>query len=63
MKNRIARSTPPLFDDMKALTTYLCFNSGEHLLDFMLGLYTEKPNRSTSQTWNRIGFGHNENCW
>ena len=25
-----------LFDDMKALTTYLCFDSWEHLLDFML---------------------------
>lgn len=25
-----------LFDDMKALTTYFCFDSWEHLLDFML---------------------------
>jgi len=25
-----------LFDDMKALTTYLCSDSWEHLLDFML---------------------------
>jgi len=25
-----------LFDDMKALTTSLCFDSWEHLLDFML---------------------------
>ena len=25
-----------LFDDMKALTTYLCFDSWEHLLYFML---------------------------
>ena len=25
-----------MFDDMKALTTYLCFDSWEHLLDFML---------------------------
>jgi len=25
-----------LFDDMKALTTYLCFDSWEHLIDFMI---------------------------
>jgi hypothetical protein len=33
-----------LFEDMKALTTYLCFESWEHLLDFMLESwsYTEK---------------------
>jgi hypothetical protein len=29
-------SSKRLFDDMKALTTYLCFDSWEHLLDFML---------------------------
>jgi hypothetical protein len=32
-----------LFDDMKALTTYLCFDSWEHLLDFMLEGWSDKP--------------------
>lgn len=32
-----------LFDDMKALTTYLCFDSWEHLLDFMLEAWSYKP--------------------
>jgi hypothetical protein len=32
-----------LFDDMKALTTYLCFDSWEHLLDFMLEGWTNTP--------------------
>ncbi len=32
-----------LFDDMKALTTYLCFDSWEHLLDFMLEGWSYKP--------------------
>ena len=33
---QILPSRKRLFDDMKALTTYLCFDSWEHLLDFML---------------------------
>ena len=32
-----------LFDDMKALTTYLCFDSWEQLLDFMLEGWSYKP--------------------
>ncbi|MDD5269025.1 MAG: ISNCY family transposase [Methylococcales bacterium] len=32
-----------LFDDMKALTTYLCFDSWEHLLDFMLEGWSYTP--------------------
>ncbi|UOA07151.1 hypothetical protein [Methylobacter sp. S3L5C] len=32
-----------LFDDMKALTTYLCFDNWEHLLDFMLEGWSYKP--------------------
>ena len=32
-----------LFDDMKALTTYLYFDSWEHLLDFMLEGWSYKP--------------------
>ena len=32
-----------LFDDMKALTTYLCFGSWEHLLDFMLEGWSGTP--------------------
>jgi hypothetical protein len=28
---------------MKALTTYLCFDSWEHLLDFMLEGWSDKP--------------------
>ena len=32
-----------LFDDMKALTTYFCFDSWEHLLDFMLDGWTYTP--------------------
>jgi hypothetical protein len=32
-----------LFDDMKALTTYRCFDSWEHLLDFMLDGWSYKP--------------------
>jgi hypothetical protein len=32
-----------LFDDMKALTTYLCFDNREHLLDFMLEGWSYKP--------------------
>jgi hypothetical protein len=32
-----------LFDDMKALTTYLCFESWEHLLDFMLEGWSCNP--------------------
>ena len=32
-----------LFDDMKALTTYLCFDSWEYLLDFMLEGWSYTP--------------------
>ena len=32
-----------LFDDMKALMTYLCFDSWEHLLDFMLEGWSYTP--------------------
>jgi hypothetical protein len=32
-----------LFDDMKALTTYFCFDSWEHLLNFMLEGWSYKP--------------------
>lgn len=32
-----------LFDDIKALTTYFCFDSWEHLLDFMLEGWSNKP--------------------
>jgi hypothetical protein len=32
-----------LFDDMKALTTYLCFDSWEHLLNFMLDGWSCTP--------------------
>jgi hypothetical protein len=32
-----------LFDDMKALTTYLCFDSWEHLIDFMLEGWSYRP--------------------
>ncbi|WP_262965118.1 ISNCY family transposase [Methylobacter psychrophilus] len=32
-----------LFDDMKALTTYFCFDNWEHLLDFMLEGWSYKP--------------------
>ena len=32
-----------LFDDMKALTSYLCFDSWEHLLDFMLEGWSHNP--------------------
>lgn len=32
-----------LFDDMKALTTYWCFDSWEHLLDFMLEGWSYDP--------------------
>ena len=32
-----------LFNDMKALTTYLCFDSWEHLVDFMLDGWSNKP--------------------
>ena len=32
-----------LFDDIKALTTYVCFDSWEHLLDFMLEGWSNKP--------------------
>ena len=32
-----------LFDDMKALTTYFCFDSWEHLLDFMLEGWSHPP--------------------
>jgi hypothetical protein len=32
-----------LFDDMKALTTYMCFDSWEHLLDFMLEGWSHTP--------------------
>ena len=35
-----------LFDDMKALTTYLYFDSWEHLLDFMLEGWSYKPEKS-----------------
>ena len=34
-----------LFDDMKALTTYLCFESWEHLLDFMLEGWSYRPEK------------------
>lgn len=32
-----------LFDDMKALTTYFCFENWEHLLDFMLEGWSRTP--------------------
>ena len=32
-----------LFGDMKALTTYLCFDSREHLPDFMLEGWSYQP--------------------
>lgn len=38
-----------LFDDMKALTTYLCFDSWEHLLDFMLEGWSYKPESRVSR--------------
>ena len=31
-----------MFDDMKALTTYLCFDSWEHMLDFMIEGWSNK---------------------
>lgn len=38
-----------LFDDMKALTTYLCFDNWEALLDFMLDGWSQKgQNNATS---------------
>lgn len=40
---QILPSRKRLFDDMKALTTYLCFDSWEHLLDFMLEGWTNTP--------------------
>ncbi|MFZ2168792.1 MAG: hypothetical protein WAW61_04045 [Methylococcaceae bacterium] len=43
----LLRQKPPsrkrLFDDMKALTTCLCFDSWEHLLDFMLEGWFHTP--------------------
>jgi hypothetical protein len=40
---QILPSRKRLFDDMKAITTYLCFDSWEHLLDFMLEGWTNTP--------------------
>jgi hypothetical protein len=38
-----------LFNDIRALTTYLCFDSGEALLDFMLcGWFSPLPKPNTS---------------
>ena len=46
-KFRLLRQKLPsrkrLFDDMKALTTYLCFDSWGHLLDFMLEGRSYRP--------------------
>ena len=45
-----------LFDDMKALTTYLCFDSWEHLLDFMLeGWSHTQKNQATQPTKSEFG--------
>jgi len=40
---QILPSRKRLFDDMKALTTYLCFDSWEHLLEFMLEGWSQAP--------------------
>ncbi|MCX7097943.1 MAG: hypothetical protein NTV43_08585 [Methylococcales bacterium] len=40
---QILPSRKRLFDDMKALTTYFCFDSWEHLLTFMLDGWTNAP--------------------
>ena len=45
-----------LFDDMKALTTYLCFDSWEHLLDFMLEGWSYTP-KSRSVRLPKPGIG------
>ena len=44
-RNRVVKTgvRKRLFDDMKALTTYLCFDSWEHLLDFMLEGWSYTP--------------------
>jgi len=45
-----------LFDDMKALTTYLCFDSWEHLLDFMLeGWSHTQKNQAAQPTKSEFG--------
>lgn len=38
-----------LFDDMKALTTYLCFDSWDHLLDFMLKGWSHSQQNQVDQ--------------
>ena len=38
-----------MFDDMKALTTYLCFDSWEHLLDFMLEGWSHAQKNNVAQ--------------
>jgi hypothetical protein len=43
---QILPSRKRLFDNMKALTTYLCFDSWEHLLDFMLEGWSHAPKSS-----------------
>jgi hypothetical protein len=43
---QILPSRKRLFDDMKALTTYLCFDSWEHMLDFMLEGWSHAPKSS-----------------
>jgi len=46
-----------LFDDMKALTTYLCFDSWEHLLDFMLEGWSSYTPESRSVRLPKPGIG------
>lgn len=38
-----------LFDDMKAVTTYWCFDSWEHLLDFMIEGWSYQPEKRISR--------------
>lgn len=61
LKDKLLRSHLPthktFFDDLRALTRYLYFDSWDHLLTFMLeGLELE---HSTQHQLNR----HTENCW
>jgi hypothetical protein len=48
-KFRLLREKLPsrkrLFDDMKAVTTYWCFDSWEHLLDFMIEGWSYQPEK------------------
>jgi len=41
-----------LFDDMKALTTYLCFDSWEHLMDFMIEGWSQQENKPIGRSAN-----------